>query len=534
MSMNGNESQSSSVASPVIEAGNFGKRVFIFDTTLRDGEQSPGASMTVHEKLEVADALVRLGVDIIEAGFPIASPGDLDAVRQIAERAKGVTVCGLARAVKVDVEASIEALRSAEEPRIHTFISSSPIHLQYQYRKDQDQIMAMAEAAIKQAAKFTSNVEFSAMDATRSPKEYLVRMFEMAIRAGATTINVPDTVGYTTPDEMAALFRYLMENTPGGDKVIWSAHCHNDLGMATANALAAVQAGVRQVECTINGIGERAGNTALEEVVMALRTRRDAFGGLDTNIRTEHLVSTSRIVSGASSVVVQPNKAIVGANSFAHGSGIHQDGILKNQQTYEIMTPQSVGWERSAIVLTKHSGRHGFTGRLEQLGYTLTPEQAESTYQRFIALCDEKKHVSEDDIIALIENERTLPPEGYKLQDWHIDTGAGRASARVTVSIDGVEHRAEITAKGPVEALFGAIDAATGTHYKLASYIVDAVTSGIDAQATVRVRIIGEDGKVYGGQGLNTNILAGSAEAYIAAIARAARTTRTAHQAALA
>jgi 2-isopropylmalate synthase len=532
MSTNGIESQSSSVARPAIEAG---KRVYIFDTTLRDGEQSPGASMTVNEKLEVADALVRLGVDIIEAGFPIASPGDLDAVRQIAERAKGVTVCGLARAVKVDVEAAVEALRSAEEPRIHTFISSSPIHLQYQYRKDQDQIMAMAEAAIKQAKRFTGNIEFSAMDATRSPKEYLVRMFGMAIRAGATTINVPDTVGYTTPEEHRELFRYLIEQTPGGDTVIWSAHCHNDLGMATANALAAIEGGVRQVECTINGIGERAGNTALEEIVMALRTRRDFYGGLDTNIRTEHLVSTSRIVSGASSIVVQPNKAIVGANSFAHGSGIHQDGILKNQQTYEIMTPQSVGWERSAIVLTKHSGRHGFTGRLEQLGYTLSPEQAESAYQRFIALCDEKKHVSEDDIIALIENERTLPPDGYKLQTWHVETGGGgRAAASVTVAVDGTPHAADATGNGPVEALFGAIDAATGTHYKLASYIVDAVTSGIDAQATVRVRIIGEDGKVYGGQGLNTNILAGSAEAYIAAIARASRTTRTAHQAALA
>jgi 2-isopropylmalate synthase len=533
MGMNGNGHQSSSVPGPA-GAGN-GKRVYIFDTTLRDGEQSPGASMTVAEKLEVADALVRLGVDIIEAGFPIASPGDLDAVRQIAERAKGVTVCGLARAVKVDVEASIEALRSAEEPRIHTFISASPIHLEHQYRKDQEQILQMAEAAISQAARFTSNVEFSAMDATRSPKDYLVRMFGMAIAAGATTINVPDTVGYTTPEEHAALFRYLIEHTPGGDKVIWSCHCHNDLGMATANALAAIGAGVRQVECTINGIGERAGNTSLEEVVMALKTRRDVFGDLETNIRTEHLVSTSRIVSRASSIPVQPNKAIVGQNAFAHGSGIHQDGILKNQQTYEIMTPQSVGWERSAIVLTKHSGRHGFTGRLAQLGYTLTPEQAEHAYQRFIALCDEKKHVSEDDIIALIENEMVLPPDGFKLVDWHVETGgAGSTTARVTVSVDGTPHEGDATGNGPVEALYGAIDRATGTQFKLESFVMDAVTAGIDAQATVRVRIVGDDGKVYGGQGLNTNILAGSAEAYIAAIARASRTTRKAHQAALA
>jgi 2-isopropylmalate synthase len=305
--------------------------------------------------------------------------------------------------------------------------------------------------------------------------------------------------------------------------------------MATANALAAIQAGVRQVECTINGIGERAGNTSLEEIVMALRTRRDYFGDLETNIRTEHLVSTSRIVSRASSIVVQPNKAIVGQNAFAHGSGIHQDGILKNQQTYEIMTPQSVGWERSAIVLTKHSGRHGFTGRLAQLGYTLTQEQAEHAYQRFIALCDEKKHVSEDDIIALIENEMVLPPDGFKLVDWHVETGgAGRATARVTVGVDGIPHEADASGNGPVEALYGAIDRATGTQFKLESFVMDAVTAGIDAQATVRVRIIGDDGKVYGGQGLNTNILAGSAEAYIAAIARASRTTRKAHQAALA
>ncbi len=531
MSTNEIETPSSSVPSPAIDAG---KRIYIFDTTLRDGEQSPGASMTVSEKLEVADALVRLGVDIIEAGFPIASPGDLDAVRQIAQRAKGVTVCGLARAVKVDVEAAIEALRPAEEPRIHTFISASPIHLEYQMKKDQDQVLVMAEAAIRQAKAFTSNVEFSAMDATRSPKEYLVRIFGMAIAAGATTINVPDTVGYSTPEEHAALFRYLIEHTPGADRAIWSAHCHNDLGMATANALAAIDAGARQVECTINGIGERAGNTALEEVVMALRTRKDYFGGYDTNIRAEHLVATSRLVGHASSMVVQANKAIVGQNAFAHGSGIHQDGILKNQRTYEIMMPQSVGWERSAIVLTKHSGRHGFTGRLEQLGYPLTPEQAQHAYDRFIRLCDEKKHVSEDDIIALIENEMSLPPDGFTLRSWHLETGAeGRAVASVAITVDGEGRAADATGGGPVEALFGAIDMATGTQYKLESYIVDAVTSGIDAQATVHVRIVGGDGKIYGGQGLNTNILAGSAEAYIAAIARASRTTRTAHQAAL-
>jgi len=509
-------------------------RVYIFDTTLRDGEQSAGASMTVAEKLEVADALSRLGVDIIEAGFPIASPGDLDAVRQIAMRIKGATVCGLARALKPDIDAAIEALRPAEDPRIHTFVSTSPIHLTHQIRKSEDQVIEMAEAAVRYAKSFTSNIEFSAMDASRSDLDYLARVCTVAIAAGATTINLPDTLGYAAPAEYAAMFQYMLMHVDGAEKVIWSTHCHDDLGLATANTLAAVAAGARQMEVTVNGIGERAGNSSLEEVVMALRTRRDQFGGLDTRVRSEYLVGASRVVSRASSIVVQPNKAIVGQNAFAHASGIHQDGQLKHQENFEIMTPQSVGWERSAIVLSKHSGRAGFRARLEELGYTLEPEQAEHAFKRFIALCDEKKDVSEDDIIALIENELTAPPDGYALQSWHVYTGGeGRATASVAVSVDGVPHLAEATGKGPVESLFAAIDEATGTKFQLNSFTMDAITSGIDAQATVRVRIVGADGKVYGGQGLNTNILAGSAEAYIAAIARATRTTRVAHQAAL-
>jgi len=509
-------------------------RVYIFDTTLRDGEQSAGASMTVAEKLEVADALSRLGVDIIEAGFPIASPGDLDAVRQIAMRIKGATVCGLARALKPDIDAAIEALRPAEDPRIHTFVSTSPIHLTHQIRKSEDQVIEMAEAAVRYAKSFTSNIEFSAMDASRSDLDYLARVCTVAIAAGATTINLPDTLGYAAPAEYAAMFQYMLAHVDGAEKVVWSTHCHDDLGLATANTLAAVAAGARQMEVTVNGIGERAGNSSLEEVVMALRTRRDQFGGLDTRVRSEYLVGASRVVSRASSIVVQPNKAIVGQNAFAHASGIHQDGQLKHQENFEIMTPQSVGWERSAIVLSKHSGRAGFRARLEELGYTLEPEQAEHAFKRFIALCDEKKDVSEDDIIALIENELTAPPDGYALQSWHVYTGGeGRATASVAVSVDGVPHLAEATGKGPVESLFAAIDEATGTKFQLNSFTMDAITSGIDAQATVRVRIVGEDGKVYGGQGLNTNILAGSAEAYIAAIARATRTTRVAYQAAL-
>ncbi len=517
---------------PPVPAAN--NRVYIFDTTLRDGEQSAGASMTVAEKLEVADALARLGVDIIEAGFPIASPGDLDAVRQIAMRIKGATVCGLARALKPDIDAAIEALRPAEDPRIHTFVSTSPIHLAHQIRKSEDQVIEMAEAAVRHAKSFTSNVEFSAMDASRSDLDYLARVCTVAIRAGATTINLPDTLGYAAPAEYAAMFQYMLAHVDGAEKVVWSTHCHDDLGLATANTLAAVAAGARQMEVTVNGIGERAGNTSLEEVVMALRTRRDQFGGADTRVRSEYLVGASRVVSRASSIVVQPNKAIVGQNAFAHASGIHQDGQLKHQENFEIMTPQSVGWERSAIVLSKHSGRAGFRSRLEELGYTLEPEQAEHAFRRFIALCDEKKDVSEDDIVALIENELTAPPEGYALQSWHVYTGGeGRATASVAVSVDGVPRLAETTGKGPVEALFAAIDEATGTKFQLNSFTMDAITSGIDAQATVRVRVVGADGKVYGGQGLNTNILAGSAEAYIAAIARATRTTRAAHQAAL-
>jgi len=509
-------------------------RVYIFDTTLRDGEQSAGAAMTVAEKLEVADALTRLGVDIIEAGFPIASPGDLDAVRQIAMRVKGATVCGLARALKPDIDAAIEALRPAEDPRIHTFVSTSPIHLAHQIRKSEDQVIEMAAAAVRHAKSFTSNVEFSAMDASRSDLGYLARVCTVAIAAGATTINLPDTLGYAAPTEYAAMFEYMLTHVDGAEKVIWSTHCHDDLGLATANTLAAVAAGARQMEVTINGIGERAGNTPLEEIVMALRTRRDQFGGADTRVRAEHLVSTSRIVSRASSIIVQPNKAIVGQNAFAHASGIHQDGQLKHQENFEIMTPQSVGWERSSIVLSKHSGRHGFRARLEQLGYTLADAQAEHAFTRFIALCDEKKDVSEDDIIALIENELTQSPSGYTLQNWHVYTGGeGRATASVAVAMDGIPHLAEATGKGPIEALFAAIDEATDTKFQLDSFMMDAVTSGIDAQATVRVRVVGADGKVYGGQGLNTNILAGSAEAYIAAIARATRTVRAAHQAAL-
>ncbi len=381
-------------------------RVRIFDTTLRDGEQSPGATLTTAEKVLVADQLVRLGVDVIEAGFPAASPGDLDAVRQISRRVRGVAVAGLARATAslADVDAVWEAVQHAEQPVIHTFISTSDIQIQHQLRKSRDEVLEMAVAAVRHAKRYTSEVEFSAMDATRSDPEYLVEVFEAAIRAGATTINVPDTVGYAEPVEFAELIRTLFERVPSIHRAVVSVHCHDDLGMATANTLAAIREGAGQAEVTVNGLGERAGNTSLEEVVMALGTRPARFGHRTTGINTEEIVPTSRLVSSLTGMPVQPNKAIVGENAFAHESGIHQDGVLKNPLTYEIMTPSSVGWESTRIVLGKHSGRHGFAKRLAQLGYNLEPEVLESVYQEFITMTDERKKVGEDEVVALVQS----------------------------------------------------------------------------------------------------------------------------------
>ncbi|ACZ41112.1 pyruvate carboxyltransferase [Thermobaculum terrenum ATCC BAA-798] len=385
--------------------------VRIFDTTLRDGEQSPGVNLSAHEKVLIAEQLVRLGVDIIEAGFPISSPGDLEAVRQVANTVKGVVVAALARANKADIDAAWEAVKGAEQPMIHTFISTSDLHIHYKLRKTRDEVLEAAEQAVRYAKQFTEEVEFSAEDASRTDPDYLCKVYEVAINAGATVINVPDTVGYAEPNEFSALIRTLYERVPNIHKAVVSVHCHDDLGLATANTLAAIREGVGQVEVTINGIGERAGNTSLEEVVMALATKPAAFNNRKTRINTRELVPTSKLVSQLTGMVVQPNKAIVGANAFAHEAGIHQDGVLKNPLTYEIMTPESVGWQNSKIVLGKHSGRHGFASRLSEMGIQLSPEELDIAYNQFKRLTDERKHITDDDLVNLIKSVRASRQE---------------------------------------------------------------------------------------------------------------------------
>ncbi len=408
------------------------KRIWIFDTTLRDGEQSPGATMTVEEKLEMSDALVELGVDIIEAGFPAASPGDFEAVKLIAERVKGATVAGLARSNRNDIERAAKAIQGAESARIHTFIASSDIHLEHKLKMSREELIGRIAEMVAFAKSFTSDVEFSAEDATRSDWDFLVQVFDTAIQAGATTLNVPDTVGYTTPAEYANLMAYLQERVPGIDDVIISVHCHNDLGMGTANTLAAIAAGARQAEVTVNGIGERAGNTALEEVVMALATRGEQFGGAYTNIRTDRIVPISRRLSGITGLDVQVNKAIVGDNAFAHEAGIHQDGMLKHRTTYEIMNPEDVGWEGTRLVLGKHSGRAGFRNGLNDLGLKLTDEEMQAAYEKFLELADKKKRVTAADLVALVQNQQETKDDVYTLRQWRVDIASGEPT---TVSV---------------------------------------------------------------------------------------------------
>ena len=381
----------------------------IFDTTLRDGEQSPGATMTTEEKIQVAEQLVRLNVDIIEAGFPAASPGDLIAVKEIARRTRGVAVAGLARANTGDIDAAWEGIREADGPVIHVFIATSDIHLKHKLKLNKEEALHQVKRMVAYARNLSPTVEFSAEDATRSEWDYLCRVCEAAIRAGATTINIPDTVGYTLPHEYETLFRYLRERVPGIDDVVMSAHCHNDLGMGTANTLAAIKAGARQVEVTVNGLGERAGNTAMEEVVMALRTRPDAFGNIRTRINTQEFLPTSQLVSQLTGIPVQPNKAVVGANAFSHEAGIHQDGMLKNRLTYEIMTPQSVGWTDTKLVLGKHSGRHGLDARLRQLGHKLNAEDLKEAYRRFVSMADRKKYITDADLLYIVESGEETP-----------------------------------------------------------------------------------------------------------------------------
>ena len=492
-------------------------RVLIFDTTLRDGEQCPGATMTFEEKLEIADMLDAMGVDIIEAGFPIASDGDFEAVSAIASRIKRATVAGLARAISADIARAGEAVRHAAKPRIHTFVSTSPIHLQHQMRKSEDEVLEIITRTVTQARNLVEDVEWSAMDATRTPIEYLCRTVEAAINAGATTINLPDTVGYATPDEYRAMFRAVRERVPNADKAIFSAHCHNDLGLAVANSLAAIEGGVRQVECTINGIGERAGNAALEEVVMALRVRGDVMP-YDTGIEATMLMRASRAVSTACAFPVQYNKAIVGRNAFAHESGIHQDGMLKNQQTYEIMTPESVGVTKTSLVMGKHSGRAAFRSKLKDMGYELGDNQLEDAFTRFKALADRKKHVYDEDIEALVDENIATAHDRVKLVSLTVIAGT-RGPQRATMKLD-VEGRIvteEAEGNGPVDAVFNAIKAIVPHEAQLELYQVHAVTEGTDAQAEVSVRL-SQDGASVTGRGADPDTLVSSAKAYLVAL----------------
>jgi len=492
-------------------------RIFLFDTTLRDGEQSPGNTMNTPEKLRVARQLEALGVDIIEAGFPIASEGDFDAVRLIAESIKNSEVAGLARANDEDIDRAWEAIKVAKMPRIHTFISTSDIHLKHQFRKNKDEILKIAVKAVKRAKKYTDNVEFSAMDATRSDWGYLCKVFAAVIDAGAVTLNVPDTVGYAVPDEFGRLIHYIKTNVPNISKAIISVHCHNDLGLAVANSIAAIQNGARQIECTINGIGERAGNASLEEIAMILRTRKDIFSA-QTRINTEKIYPTSRLITSITGVSVQPNKAIVGANAFAHESGIHQDGLLKSKITYEIMTPESVGIPKSSFVLGKHSGRHAFRERIIEMGYSLEDKELNLTFKRFKTLSDVKKDIYNEDIEMIIMDEIYKIPEKYKLVYLNVTCGKSTIpTATVKLDIDGTFYQDVDVGDGPVDATYKIIKRLVKTNSKLLKFSINAITKDMDAQGEVFVKLE-EKGYTDIGKGADTDIIVASAKAYINAL----------------
>ena len=492
-------------------------RVLIFDTTLRDGEQSPGATMTHEEKLEIAELLDEMGVDIIEAGFPIASEGDFRAVSEIAERTKNATICGLARANYKDIDRCWEAVKHAKSPRIHTFIGTSPLHRAIP-NLDMDQMAERIHDTVTHARNLCDNVQWSPMDATRTEWDYLCRVVEIAIKAGATTINIPDTVGYTAPAESADLIKRLLETVPGADDIIFATHCHNDLGMATANALAAVLGGARQIECTINGLGERAGNTALEEVVMALKVRGDIMPYY-TGVDTTKIMNISRRVATVSGFPVQFNKAIVGKNAFAHESGIHQDGMLKNSETFEIMRPSDVGLSGTSLPLGKHSGRAALRAKLKELGFDLADNQLNDIFVRFKDLADRKKEVYDDDLIALIRQNDTVE-DHLKLKHLRVVCGTeGPQTADLTLEIDGEEKSVHATGDGPVDSAFNAVKALFKHHARLQLYQVHAVTEGTDAQATVSVRLE-EDGRIATGQSADTDTVVASVKAYINALNR--------------
>ncbi len=490
-------------------------KIIIFDTTLRDGEQSPGASLNINEKLEIARQLAILGVDVIEAGFPVSSPGDFEAVKKVAMNVKGPIICGLARALEKDIDAAYNAVKHSSRPRIHVFLATSKIHMKYKLKKAEDEILKLAVAAVKYAKNKTSDIEFSPEDASRTEKAFLAKVVEAVIAAGATTVNIPDTVGYTTPFEFSEVIRYLKDNVSNIDKAVISVHCHNDLGLAVANSLSAVLSGARQVECTINGLGERAGNASLEEIVMAIRTRNDIFEGITTGVKTKELCKTSRLVSKLTGMPVQPNKAIVGANAFAHESGIHQDGVLKERITYEIMRPEDVGFGETKLVMGKHSGRHAFKDKLKRLGIDLKEEQIDEAFKRFKELADKKKEIFDEDLETIVDEEISKIPERFQLHHFHVASGDEvKPSATIKLKCKNKVLTSVSSGDGPVDACYKAIDKITGIGGKLLDYQIRSVTSGKDALGEVSVKI-GSKALIVSGRGASTDIIEASIKAYL-------------------
>ncbi|MCG3176239.1 MAG: 2-isopropylmalate synthase [Candidatus Omnitrophica bacterium] len=495
------------------------KKIHIFDTTLRDGEQCPGASMDEKSKLEVAKQLADLGVDIIEAGFPITSPGDAAAVKRIAREVRGPVICALARAVQKDMDTALEALKPAKRSRLHVFIATSEIHRKHKLNKAKEEIVRIATSSVRYARERIEQVEFSPEDASRTEPDFLCEVVEAVIDAGASVINIPDTVGYTTPFEFEALIKTLFANVRNIDRAVISVHCHNDLGLAVANSLAAVRAGARQIECTVNGIGERAGNAALEEVVMALDTRPDIFGGLYTSVNKKEICKASRLVSALTGFVVQPNKAVVGRNAFTHESGIHQDGLLKLRKTYEIMRPEDVGFGETQLVLGKHSGRHALEVRLNKLGYKLDEKELDRVFADFKVLADRKKEVFDDDLVALLENRLVSVPSAYQLVAWSASLDSSKKpQVQLKLKVRGKTLTASGTGSGPVDACYKTLDRLLKVRTKLLDYQIRSVTVGKDAQGEVTVKVQGPDGKPVTGLGLSTDVVEASVKAYLDAL----------------
>ena len=490
-------------------------KIIIFDTTLRDGEQSPGASLNINEKLEIAKQLAVLGVDVIEAGFPITSPGDFEAVKTVAKAVRGPVICGLSRAVEKDIDAAYGALKYAGSPRVHIVLATSKIHMKYKLKKAEDEILRLAVSSVKYAKAKCSDIEFSLEDASRTERGFLYKVVESVIDAGATTVNIADTVGYILPFEFADVIKGVKDSVPNIEKCVISIHCHNDLGLGVSNSLAAVLSGAGQVECTINGLGERAGNASLEEIVMAIKTRTDIFKGITTGINTRELYKTSRLVSKLTGMVVQPNKAIVGLNAFAHESGIHQDGVLKERTTYEIMKPEDVGFEESRLVLGKHSGRHAFMERLKKLGFDLKGDQIDTAFDRFKSLADKKKEVFDEDLETIVDEEISRIPEKFHLLHFYIASGDEvKPTATIKLKYDNKVLEATSSGDGPVDACYKAVDKITGMTGRLLDYQIRSVTSGKDALGEVSVKISSKD-KIVSGRGASTDIIEASVKAYV-------------------